>query len=258
MRGGLRLAGFVLNCPCPEKSADFFVEGLGFTRVGAGTNGTMTLNLGPTRLDLTPAGPGARPYPTRLPPWSARFQHLALVAADMDAALERLRRTPGWTPISRAGPERLPPSSGGVVAVKFRDPDGHPLELIRFPRGDNAPRIDHSAISVADTARSIAFYEGLGLTVGTGSINRGVEQDRLDGVRGADVAVTALIPPGSPSPHIELLCYRGDYQRGPVASLGDIAATRLILAGSHAELGSRPARTLMLRDPDGHLVGIEA
>jgi len=258
MTGGLCLARFVLNCRDPERSARFFVEGLGFTRVGAGTSGTLTLNLGPTRLDLAPAGPGARPYPTRLPPWSARFQHLALVTADMAAALERLRRAQGWTQISRAGPERLPPSSGGVVAFKFRDPDGHPLELISFPSGDNAPRIDHSAISVADTARSIAFFEALGLTVGAASINRGPEQDQLDGVRDADVAVTALIPRGSPSPHIELLCYRGDYQRRPVASLGDIAATRLILAGSRAELGSRPARTLMLRDPDGHLVGIEA
>lgn len=30
---------------------------------------------------------------------------------------------------------RLPESSGGVTAFKFRDPDGHPLELLAFPDG---------------------------------------------------------------------------------------------------------------------------
>jgi catechol 2,3-dioxygenase-like lactoylglutathione lyase family enzyme len=258
MTGGLRLARFVLNCRSPETSALFFIEALGFRRVAAETDASITLSLGPTRLDLTPAGPGARPYPKTLPPWSARFQHLAIVTADMAAAMERLRQADGWTAISRNGPERLPPSSGGVTAFKFRGPDGHPLELISFPGGDNAPRIDHSAISVADSARGIAFYEALGLTVGTRSLNRGPEQDRLDGVAGAQVEVTALIPPAARTPHIELLCYGGEHRRGPVAGLADVAATRLILAGARGEPGSRPSRTLMLRDPDGHLVGLEA
>jgi len=271
MTGGLRLARFALNCPSPALTAAFFVRALGFSRVDSSHEDMVALGLGPSRLDLTPAGPGARPYPRTLPPWSARFQHLAIVTADMAAAMDRLRQADGWTAISRNGPQRLPPSSGGVTAFKFRGPDGHPLELISFPGADNAPRIDHSAISVADTSRSIAFYERLGLTVGAGSINRGPEQDRLDGVRGADVAVTALIPPGSPSPHIELLCYRGDYQRGPVASLGDIAATRMILKTSRLEdletmrtglvdapaaLRSAPLQNLILRDPDGHLVEV--
>jgi catechol 2,3-dioxygenase-like lactoylglutathione lyase family enzyme len=231
------------------------------------------LNLGPSRLDLTPAGRGGRAFPKTLPPWSARFQHLAIVTPDMATAMERLGETPGWTAITRGGPQRLPPSSGGVTAFKFRDPDGHPLELIKLPGRDNSPRIDHSAISVADTARGVAFYGALGLTVGTQSINRGPAQDRLDGPGGIDVEVTALVPPASPSPHIELLCYRGDYPRGPVASLGDVAATRLILTTTSARdleticagppvrvAGSRSwlLQTLMLRDPDGHLLGIEA
>ena len=45
---------------------------------------------------------------------------------------ERLSRFP-FTTISRNGPEALP---GGVVAFKFRGPDGHPLELIQFPWPD--------------------------------------------------------------------------------------------------------------------------
>jgi len=272
---GLRLARFALNCPAPALTADFFVTALGFSRAASpreGTTDATTLTLGPGRLDLTPSGPRGRAYPRTLPPWSARFQHLAIVTPDMAAAMERLRQTPGWTAISRHGPQRLPASSGGVTAFKFRDPDGHPLELINFPGDDNAPRIDHSAISVADTARGIAFYEGLGLTVGAGSINRGPEQDRLDGVWRADVQVTALIPPASSTPHIELLCYRGDYRRGPVAGLGDVAATRLILAtssardletmrahppGPLADPRSWPRQALRLRDPDGHLLSIE-
>jgi catechol 2,3-dioxygenase-like lactoylglutathione lyase family enzyme len=276
MTGGLRLARFALNCPSPSRTAAFFVQALGFSRADyphAGAAEEVTLRLGPSRLDLTPAGPGARPYPKTLPPWSARFQHLALVTPDMAGAMERLRQTPGWTAISRGGAQRLPTSSGGMTAFKFRDPDGHPLELISFPADDNAPRIDHSAISVADTARSVAFYERLGLTVGPGSINRGPEQERLDGVRHADVQVTTLIPPAWPTPHIELLCYRGAFQRGPTAGLADVAATRLILTTPHAvdleamglgppgplgEVRSWPPQTLMLRDPDGHLLGIGA
>jgi catechol 2,3-dioxygenase-like lactoylglutathione lyase family enzyme len=276
MRGGLRLARFVLNCPAPTRTSDFYISALGFSRADVphpGTDGVVTLSLGPSRLDLALAGPGGRAYPGALPPWSARFQHLAIVTSDMGSAVERLGQTQGWTAISRGGPQRLPASSGGVTAFKFRDPDGHPLELISFPGGDNAPRIDHSAISVEDTARSLAFYQSLGLSAGAESINRGPEQDRLDGLRHADVHVRALLPPASPTPHIELLCYRGDYRRGPVASLADVAATRLILTtsspedletirasppGPLAELRSWPLQTLMLRDPDGHLLGIEA
>jgi catechol 2,3-dioxygenase-like lactoylglutathione lyase family enzyme len=272
----LSLSRFALNCLSPGRSADFFIEALGFSGATAppeAERDAVTLSLGSSLLDLNPAGPGARAYPRALPPWSARFQHLAVVTPDMGAAMERLRQAPGWMAISRQGPQTLPPRSGGVIAFKFRDPDGHPLELISFPGGDNAPRIDHSAISVADTARSVAFYQGLGFKVGTRSVNHGPEQDGLDGVRDTDVEVTAMVPAASPTPHIELLCYRGDYQRGPVAGLADVAATRLILTtssaldletiragppGPLAELRSWPLQTLMLRDPDGHLLGIEA
>ena len=92
-------------------------------------------------------------------------------------AYRRLCSVSGWTAISIDGPQRLPASSGGVSAFKFRDPDGHPLELLAFPdgawpahwqarsNGDLALGIDHSAISVSDSARSIAFYEALGLRV---------------------------------------------------------------------------------------------
>ena len=61
------------------------------------------------------------------------FQHLAIVVSDMDAAYAHLGLAEGWQAISDNGPQQLPLSNGGVRAFKFRDPDGHPLELIWFP-----------------------------------------------------------------------------------------------------------------------------
>ena len=79
--------------------------------------------------------------------------------------------TPAPTPISRGGPVTLPKSAGGVTAVKFRDPEGHPLEFLQFPPGANPDwkgagvmGIDHSAISVSDVAASRRFYARHGLS----------------------------------------------------------------------------------------------
>ena len=43
------------------------------------------------------------------------------------------------------------PNASGIRAVYFRDPDGHPLELIQFPPGKGDPRWQ---ISASTTARS--------------------------------------------------------------------------------------------------------
>ena len=90
----------------------------------------------------------------RIPPDSRSndlwFQHLAIVVADMDAAFARLSAHTGWQPISQGGPQALPAANGGVQAFKFRDPDGHPLELIRFPQA--AAR--DATISASTTPRS--------------------------------------------------------------------------------------------------------
>src|SRR5262249_25717905 len=82
-----------------------------------------------------------------------------------------------FTPISVGGPQILPPRNGSVRAFKFRDPDGHPLELLYFPPGQGRPiwhqqarddtflGIDHSAIGISDTSVSLAFYADiLGMT----------------------------------------------------------------------------------------------
>jgi catechol 2,3-dioxygenase-like lactoylglutathione lyase family enzyme len=162
------------------------------------------------------------------------------------------------------GPQCLPASSGGVTAFKFRDPEGHPLELLAFPEGGSSNwsavspdetclGIDHSAIGVSDSAVSIAFYESLGLGVSARSFNHGSAQERLDDVSGAQVDVTALAP-RCPTPHLELLCYRTAQQRhAPVRKANDISCTRLIFELSRA---SNAADDLIavrsMRDPDGH------
>ena len=108
-------------------------------------------------------------------------------------------------------------SSGGVTAFKFRDPEGHPLEMLAFEPGARPAHwafssanlclgIDHSAISVADTGRSVAFYSRLGLARTASSLNIGREQEELDNLLGAVVEVTALAPPTQAVPHVELLC----------------------------------------------------
>ena len=134
----------------------------------------------------------------------------------MDAAHAQLCAAGDFTAITREGPQRLPPNTGSVTAFKFRDPDDHPL--LYFPPAGAPPRwrnpatglvflgIDHSAITVADTASSLAFYQRRpGLTVTGRSLNRGIEQARLDNTPGAIVEVTALSPADADSPRVELL-----------------------------------------------------
>lgn len=137
--------------------------------------------------------------------------------------------------------------------------------------------IDHSAISITDTKRSVMFYEQLGLTCIGSSLNRGPEQDELDGIAEAFVEVTALALPISSTPHIELLCYRDTGAREwALPNTNDMAATRLVLAVDNNEilqalcaqcsnaLLSGPVRfesgafRAMLRDPDGHSLCLEA
>ncbi len=212
------------------------------------------------------------------------FQHLAIVVSDMDAAYQRLQACAA-EPISAHGPQRLPAAAGGVTAFKFRDPDGHPLELLQFPPGtgnavwhqqyaDSIIGIDHTAISVADTARSTEFYCGLlGLREISRQMNNGLEQQRLDALPDVAVEVVAL-QPVTATPHLELLDYvtsRG--QTAAAMQLRDIAADRLVLqvqnlpaliaalqaSGAHI-LAAGPvtsadgSHAALIRDPDGHLL----
>ncbi|MGF3022416.1 VOC family protein [Methylobacterium aquaticum] len=298
----LRLARIALNATDPERLAGFYREALGFTDGEAppasdfsavtGLSGarTVPLRLGDQSLDLVSVTPAGRPYPGDVPGFSRLFQHCAIIVSDMAAACARLSSHPGRRLISTEGPVRLPASSGGVTAFKFRDPEGHPLELLAFPpqampetwRGREASGpclgVDHSAISVADTARSVAFYESLGLRVASRSLNTGPEQARLDAVADPVVEVTGLGFPDGRPPHVELLCYRGSPSRSaPALAVNDIAATRLVIAMTDGDLLARicalhaghllspgpvprpgGGSDAVLRDPDGHWLWLTA
>ncbi len=267
---GVRLARLALNTFDAKALARFYVDVLDFERVDAA--GRMSLALGGVPLDLIEVDATARAYPADVPGSSPLFQHFAIVVSDMSRAMERLAASKDWTPISVGGPQRLPADTGHVNAFKFRDPDGHPLELLAFAdtRGDDAAspfvRIDHTAISVVDVERSIAFYAGLGLVVVGRSFNVGPEQQRLDDVVDARVDVVALAADAGAKPHVELLGYRGPHRREEVHSTDsaetfdsansvdtdgrddDIAATRMIFTTPSSDPSSR----LVLRDPDGH------
>ena len=96
----------------------------------------------------------------------------------MDQAYLWLRRH--HVPHVSPEPQRLPDwnrNAAGIRAFYFKDPDDHVLEILQFPPDKGDPRwqrpsdmvflgIDHTAIVVADTDRSVAFYRDvLGLRV---------------------------------------------------------------------------------------------
>lgn len=244
-----RLAAIVLRSRDPDRLAAFYRNAFDFV------GDARSLQLGGTCLSIERVADDTAPYP-RVPGWSPLFQHFAIRVADVDEAVARLGAVDGWLPISTHGPERLPPSTGSVTAFKFRDPEGHPLEFLAFPNDSAGPlfeRIDHSAISVVDVDRSIAFYERLGLEVAGRSLNTGIEQSRLDAIDDAQVDVVTLRTRSGRAPHLELLGYRGSYERGH-ASVGDGVATCLTFEANDEP----PSTERRSRDPDGHLIEVRS
>jgi len=137
--------------------------------------------------------------------------------------------------------------------------------------------IDHTAIVVSDTDKSLAFYRDLlGLRVAGESENFGVEQEHLNQVFGARLRITALraekgpgiefleyiSPPGGRALpenakandlifwHTDLLA---DEINGLASRLHD-RGTRFVSAPSVRLRGdsSDSVDRVMLRDPDGH------
>jgi catechol 2,3-dioxygenase-like lactoylglutathione lyase family enzyme len=254
----------------------------------------VRLRLGDEELELTQylAAVG-RPIPADSRSHDRWFQHIAVIVSDMDLAYRWLKALK-VEHVSPA-PQRLPdwnPAAGGIRAFYFRDPDGHVLEILQFPPGKGSARwqiptgrlflgIDHTAIVVADTERSLAFYrDRLGLTVAGRSENYGPEQERLNNVPGARLRITTLRAPTGPG--IELLEYQTPRDGRPYPAdarasdlvhwqtrlaTGDAAATvprlgagplRVRSAGvvtlGEPMLGFR--RATLVRDPDGHAVQI--
>ncbi|HKV53112.1 MAG TPA: VOC family protein, partial [Candidatus Binataceae bacterium] len=139
------ITAFRLTTAEPQRLARFY-QGLGFAAgasepipaeevvlLGLRRGGTrLPLRLGEQRVDLDSFDDPGRPYPAGATSADLCFQHLALVTDDAAAAWACVAAL-GAAPISTNGPVTLPPSAGGVTAIKFRDPEGHPLELLQFP-----------------------------------------------------------------------------------------------------------------------------
>ena len=293
-----QVSGFALVVSDLEAALAFFQDAFGAVTEGtvAGTPEEASLmglaqvriersavQIGGQRIELLAFDPPGRPYLTGSGSTDLWFQHFAIIVSDMNAAYGRLRAVGRFTPISADGPVVLPPASGSVSAFKFRDIEGHPLELLSFPAGKAPPAwaskrglflgIDHSAISVGDTQRSVDFFErAFGLKLGQQTENQGDEQSRMDAVPDARVTVSGLMPEDTP-PHVELLGYRVGERRtiDPATTSADIAATCFLLetpdiAAVTEALTALDARfispgivtmadgalAIMVLDPDGH------
>jgi len=285
-----------------ERSVDFYTRVLTFEKVGEPVEligddvehltglfpvrvRVARLALGREKIELAEyLAPAGRPAPADARSNDRSFQHIAIVVSDMDKAYARLREHK--VRHASSGPQRLPdwnPNAGGISAFYFRDPDGHPLEVISYPAGKGDPRwqekrrlflgIDHTAIVVSDTEKSLAFWrDTLGLTVAGTSENHGVEQERLNAVFGARLRITGLKAPAGPG--IEFLEYLAprDGRPSPVDErASDLAHVETRLSVAHAAdaentlRGARATfvspgavpfegsrRALVVRDPDGH------
>ncbi|MCC6670662.1 MAG: VOC family protein [Planctomycetes bacterium] len=288
----------------------FYTEVLGFTlldtaeRAGSdeerllGVFGLRTdstrLKLGDEILELTEfLAPRGRRLPDDARSNDRSFQHIAIVVRDMDAAYAHLRRH--RVAHASPAPQTLPPSNptaGGIRAFYFRDPDGHALEVLHFPPDKGDPKwrragndlflgIDHTAIVVGDTERSLAFWrDTLGLSVAGTSDNHGAEQERLNNVFGARLRITTLR--GTRGPGVELLEYLTPRTGRPMpddTAANDLwhwvvtvrvpevepLATILLRAGQavspapglrRGAAGADPH--FLARDPDGHRVMLSA
>jgi catechol 2,3-dioxygenase-like lactoylglutathione lyase family enzyme len=252
---------------------------------------TLTMRLGAQEVEFIKFEKNGRQYPPDSHSRDLWFQHFAIVVGDMDEAFSRLQRV-GFTPISVGGPQTLPPLNGSVRAFKFRDPDGHPLELLHFPPGQGRPiwhhqardhtflGIDHSAIGISDTSVSLAFYaDTLGMTQAYATTNRGPAQEALDGTLNAVVRITGLRPIAADGPGIEFLDYRMPPTGRPApadTASNDLVHVHLSLRVDALEeqmrsLSERRARFVspgivtlkdgrrgaMVRDPDGHFLLLE-
>jgi catechol 2,3-dioxygenase-like lactoylglutathione lyase family enzyme len=249
----------------------------------------VRMRLGAESIELMQfLAPRGRPNPIDTRSNDRWFQHVAIIVSDMDRAYARLRQFN--VAHASSGPQRLPewnPNAGGIQAFYFRDPDDNHLELLQFPPGKGSARwqakdrlflgIDHTAIVVSDTERSLAYYrDRLGLSVAGASENYGTEQEHLNNVFGARLRITALRAPAGPG--IEFLEYLAPRNGRPIpadtvasdlwywqinlrvdpAAALDAAGTRdlpslvssLPVEAGVSELGI--ARGLVARDPDGH------
>jgi len=278
-----------------EPISDLEVAGAEYDRL-QGVFGTrmriVRMRLGDEQIELTEyLTPRGRAIPVDSRSHDRWFQHVAIIVSDMDAAYARLRKHS--VEHSSPEPQRLPdwnPAAGGIKAFYFKDPDGHPLEILQFPAGKGDPKwhkassrlflgIDHTAIVVAETDRSLRFYRDLlGLRVAGDSTNYGPEQERLNNVFGARLHITALRAAAGPG--VEFLEYLSPRNGRPSSGIesNDLAHWETTMTSDDANAAftelqqgralfvspsvatfrddPRLKQGLLVRDPDGHAVKV--
>ncbi len=276
-----------------EKLSDIEVAGSEYERL-QGVFGAririVRMRLGDEIIELTEyLAPKGRPIPIDSRSNDQWFQHIAIVVSDMAKAYQQLRAHK--VQHTSTGPQRIPDwnkAAAGIKAFYFKDPDGHNLELIYFPSGKGNPKwqqtsgrlflgIDHTAIAVSDTDRSLQFYRDiLGMKLAGESENYGTEQEHLNNVFGSRVRISGLRAQSGPG--VEFLDYLTprDGRPTPVDSrANDLwhwqTAMRVGRADAAAEklktgrvrfvspgVTTIPDRALginkgfLVRDPDGH------
>lgn len=249
----------------------------------------VRMRLGDESIELMQfLAPRGRPDPVDSHSNDHWFQHVAIIVSDMERAYARLRENK--VAHASSGPQLLPawnPNAGGIAAFYFRDPDGNTLEILAFPPDKGARKwqtkdrlflgIDHTAIVVADTERSLRFYhDTLGLTVAGGAENYGTEQEHLNNVFGARLRITALR--AARGPGVELLEYLAPRTGRPMpvdtkanddwhwqinVDAADAGAGAAAIRRAHYTEVSNGVTSIdrsalgfaagfMIRDPDGH------
>jgi len=254
----------------------------------------VRMRLGGESIELVQfLAPRGRPIPADSRSNDLWFQHFAVIVSDMDRAYTILRQNN--VEHASSGPQRLPDwnkNAGGIEAFYFKDPDGHPLEILHFPAGKGDPKwqtktdrvflgIDHTAIAVKNTDASLRFYRDLlGLRVAGESENYGTEQEHLNNVFGARLRITALRAPSGPG--IELLEYLSPHDGRtfpPDERANDLVHRETELEADDVDSIVEPLRAaavsfvssgptsfrdgrlgfmtgLVIRDPDGHPLAI--
>ena len=226
-----RSLNFYTTVLCCQKISDHEITGIELDRLYQLSNVRLRvakLQLGDEVLELTEfLMPKGRPIPLDSRSNDHWFQHIAIVVQDMEQAYQKLRHYQVFQ-ISPS-PQTLPawnPVAGGIQSLYFKDLDGHNLELIHFPADKGNPKwqcsteslflgIDHTAIVVANTAVSLAFYcDQLGMKLQQGSQNFGLEQERLSDIAGVQVKISSLKAPAGIG--IELLEYESPNDGRPI------------------------------------------
>lgn len=254
----------------------------------------VRMKLGEESIELVQfLAPRGRPIPVDSHSNDVWFQHIAVIVSDMDRAYAVLRENK--VEFASSGPQRLPDwnkNAAGIKAFYFKDPDEHPVEILQFPDGKGDPKwhrvgsrlflgIDHTAIVVSNTDASLKFYRDLlGLRVAGESENYGTEQEHLNNVFGAHLRITSLRAASGPG--IELLEYLSPRDGRPIPldeRSNDLVQRETELETADAEAALAPlrgagapfisagdvsfhdgglglSRGFMVRDPDGHAIGI--